>query len=156
MQLQKFGSVARDSRLFGAVVAGWSAYDLCLVAVSGEAYLAAKLLPGYVAALLVAAVVGILFAFDRRIFWTCFTLAVIAGIAPKFYRPDVAWHLICLPRADRRSAVATASSANRPNLILIVLDTVSRGTADTEPNQTGLVADKPTIGSSAVSGVGYF
>lgn len=59
MQARTFGSIVWDSRLFVAVVAGWTAYDLSWVAMSGEGYLVPKLLPGYVVAVLAAAVVGV-------------------------------------------------------------------------------------------------
>jgi arylsulfatase A-like enzyme len=89
----------RDIGVAIAVVAGWAAYDLSLLATSGHAYLVFQLLPAYAAALLLAALAGVLFASDFRIFWIVFALTTTAAVVPKVYPPDIPWHLICLPRS---------------------------------------------------------
>jgi hypothetical protein len=89
----------RDALLCVAVVAGWAAVDLAAVVTSGEPYLVTRLLPGYLLALLVAAVTGFLCSLDRRIAGLLLAATAATTLALKLSRIDLAWHLICLPRA---------------------------------------------------------
>ena len=99
MPVRTSASTAWGPRLFVAVVAGWSVYDLCQVAVSWEPYWVPRLVLGYAAALVVAAVVGAVCALDVRILWGLLAATAVAAVAPKLVRFDLAWHLVCLPRA---------------------------------------------------------
>ena len=83
MPVRTSASTAWGPRLFVAVVAGWSVYDLCQVAVSWEPYWGPRLVLGYAAALVVAAVVGAVCALDARILWGLLAATAVAAVAPK-------------------------------------------------------------------------
>jgi arylsulfatase A-like enzyme len=99
MRLDKIRRFAGEAILLVAVIVGWTAYDLVLLAVSGEPYLVLDALPGYAALLCAAAVVGFVCAAGRYVFWALFALTAVAAVAPKLYRFEIAWYLISLPRA---------------------------------------------------------
>lgn len=90
-----------------AAVAGWTAYDLGMIAWSGDVYLAPTLLPGYALAILIGAIAA-LGGRDRRLLGVIVLACALAAVVLRGLRPMVPWHLVCLPRALFLLSVAVA------------------------------------------------